>query len=395
MNLKCNLKSKAPKAFPAHLSPRKRGSRTLIRFFVFALLFSCLSGLPAEAAAKKEKPLKAPKYPRKSVWINSNPLSPKNFKGKTTLVYFWDYTSINCIREMDTLKNWYEVYHPYGFEMVWIHAPEFDFAKQKENVENAIKRLQITSPVVLDNDFKLWDAYKVRSWPTKILVNSQGVVEHTRAGEGHYRDTEKNIRKALKLLNPEVVLPETVFRKEPYNFSLKRCGPMTAETYVGSKRSNWWGGSIANDQWVNDDKATFFKDRGQRVERGFFLHGMWESHGDDFEHARQTDELTDYLGLVYLANEVYAMMRPKDKTAESRIYVTRDESPVPAEQRGVDLHVDEEGGTYFVMEEPRLYYLIQDEDEEPHELRLWTRAAGVSVHSFSFSNTCLSEFEHH
>lgn len=340
---------------------------------------------------QEEKLAKAQKFP-KGTWINSEPLDAKALKNQVTLIYFWDYSSINCIREMETIKSWAKIYRSQGFRVIWVHAPEFKVAGDPDRVRQAAARFGITQPIFLDNDFKLWDAYEVKSWPTKVLINKKGEVAAQFVGEENLFKTESKIRILLKKVNPKVKLPGRLVSSQQELYG-EYCGIMSGETYVGYKRAEWWGASIANQKWVPRDKPVMFKDRGQRVERGFFLNGFWENKEDDFVHARATNELTDYLGLVYMGREVYSMVNHEDAGSVQgpRVYVTRDDAPVPAEMRGRDLKEDEEGKTYFNIDGPRLYSLIANEDEEPHELRLWIQDAGVSVLSFAFSNQCLSE----
>lgn len=362
-------------------------------FFFFLVTGFLLTN--AQAGQPSGKLPQVPAFPKKGIWLNTAaPLNRQVFKEKLTLVYFWDYASINCVREIGILKKWHDLYHPYGLELIGIHSPEFYFAKDTNNVEKALERLKIFFPVFLDNEYKLWDAYKVQSWPTKFLVDDQGRIVHTQVGEGQHLNTEDKIREFLARINPGAILPDPASRAGGEKFSFEQCGMMSTETYTGYRKSNWWGASIANRQWVPPDQTVIFKDRGERVERGFFAQGLWSTREDYLEHARKTASLTDYLGLVYMAHEVYAMANLAKAKEAAKIYVTRDESPVPAEQRGIDLQEDENGGTYFVIGEPRLYYLIANEDPEPHELKLWTQSPGVGIHSFSFSNRCLSDFEH-
>ncbi len=278
--------------------------------------------------------------------------------------------------------------------MILEHAPEFPFAGKKENVKQALERLKISYPVILDNDFKLWEAFKVRAWPTKFLVDSEGEIVQTQVGENGFMVMESRIREMLQKLNAGVVLPEPMIHNEIEKYSIEKCGDMSSETYAGYKKATWWGAKIANRQWVPENNVLMFKDRGERTGRGFFAQGLWSNREDYFEHARTTDGLTDYLGLIYVAREVYALLKPSDNLGAARIYVTRDEGPVPPEHRGVDIKEDANGATYFLMQEPRLYYLISNEDEDPHEIKLWAQSAGVAINSFSFSNRCLSDFEH-
>lgn len=367
-----------------------------VLFCVFAILLLSLAvpyGFSAEKTKEKEKE-KVPAFPRKGIWLTERALDKKFFDDKVTLVYFWDYTSINSIRELGPLKKWDALYHPYGFQMIFIHAPEFPFAARRENVASAARRFKIAYPVFLDNDFKLWDAYKVRSWPTKILVNGSREIMYSNVGESGYVETEKEIRNLLRQIDPGAVLPPPVFDKEVEKYSVSKCGLMSNETYVGYKKAEWWGAEMANKQWMPHDKPITFKDRGERVEHGFFAEGVWTTREEDMEHARETPGVTDYLGLMYVASEVHAVFNNKGDAKDVRVYVTRDGEPVPLELRGRDVVEDESGKTYLALREPRLHYLIARDDKHFHELKLWIRNEGVSVNSFSFSNRCLSEFEH-
>lgn len=365
--------------------------KTLILTF-FLMLGGARS--PVIWAAAPQPPLeKAPEFSSKAVWLNSRPLKKKVFQKKVTLIYFWDYTSANCLRDLTYVKRWNEAYRPYGFQTVWIHAPEFEFAKIRGNVEAALKRYHIPSPVLLDNQFSMWELYKVYAWPGKVIVDGQGIITHRQMGEEQYLNTERVIREQIEALKPSVKLPAYVFQEEPVDFLKEECGMMTTETYIGYKRAHWWGGELANRQWSKPDGTTIFKDRGDRVQRGFFLHGLWSNHEDYFQHARETKKLTDYVGLIYYGSEVYSVLGPGESQKKARIYVTRDEAPIPKKKRGVDIQQDPKGRTYVELDHPRLYHLIHNEDEDQHEIKLWSKQQGVAIHSFSFANRCLSRLD--
>jgi len=88
-------------------------------------------------------------------WINSGPLSMKELKGKVVLIDIWDYTCVNCIRTLSYIKEWYEKYKDKGLVIIGVHTPEFDFAKERTNVEEAVHRFAIKYPVVMDNDYEI------------------------------------------------------------------------------------------------------------------------------------------------------------------------------------------------------------------------------------------------
>lgn len=368
---------------------------------IFALLLLC--GAPAvfsapssEKNAESEKSLRAaPSFPSRGEWINSGSKHPPAWKDRLTLVYFWDYTTINCLRELRMMDQWTKAYEPLGLEVIYVHAPEFAFASRRENVERAAARLGIQRPIYLDTDTRLWTGYGARSWPTKYLVDENGRITETRIGEGENIDFEIRIREELLKLNPGARLPDPVIQTEKDLFNVWDCGEMSTELYAGYKRAGWWGIEIANRPGVLPDQVLRYKDQGRRLERGIFLNGEWANREEYLEHTQKLSDWTAYLGGIYLGAEVYAVLSPPEKSdREVRLYLRRDNAPVPPEIRGRDVQIDETGETFLVLDEPRLYYLIQNEDEEFHEIKLMTRDPGVAVYVFSFANACLTDFDH-
>jgi hypothetical protein len=378
----------------------RTGFRILTLFCLAVLLGASAPG--AASAEDKKAPKsqeeefkKAPAFPSKGAWLQPGKLKKKKvFADKLTLVYFFDYSTINVIREFEYLRSWYETYHPYGFEIVMVHAPEFQFGYDKENVEAALKRMNLRYPVFLDNEGTLWHAYENGSWPTKHLVDAKGRILYSQVGEGNYVAAEEEIRKGLQALNPQASLPPSVVRTEQDRFNLWECGEMSTEIYVGYKRAGWWGVEIANLAQAQEDQTVRFEDDGRRLERGFFLRGLWTNREEYFEHSEGIEDHSDYMGIIYLGHELYGVMDQPAPGKKSRVYIRRDDEPVPAENWGADMKADESGNTFIEVDEPRLYYLIANEDQEFHELKLLVKDDKLAVYIFSFSNRCLSEFDH-
>ena len=78
-----------------------------------------------------------------------------------------------------------------------MHSPEFDEEREVENLRRAVASLGISYPVVTDNDYQTWNAYKVAAWPTVFLIDKQGRIRWTRVGEGDYDEAERVIQKLL------------------------------------------------------------------------------------------------------------------------------------------------------------------------------------------------------
>jgi len=50
----------------------------------------------------------APGFKGISRWLNSNPLTMAQLKGKVVLVDFWTYSCVNCVRTLPHVTGWYE-----------------------------------------------------------------------------------------------------------------------------------------------------------------------------------------------------------------------------------------------------------------------------------------------
>ena len=139
----------------------------------------------------------APEIKGIKAWINSEPLTIEEFRGKVVLVDFWTYSCVNCIRTFPYLREWNAKYADDGLVIIGVHSPEFEFEKDYSNVLRATQDNGITWPVAQDNDFETWQNYSNRFWPAKYLIDKEGVIRYTHFGEGAYDETEKQIRDLL------------------------------------------------------------------------------------------------------------------------------------------------------------------------------------------------------
>ncbi len=96
-----------------------------------------------------------------------------------------------------SLRDWHQKYRDQGLVVIGVHAPEFAYEHKLENVNEAIRRLDVPYPVTLDNDFSTWRAYRNRYWPTFYLIDKQGRIRYIHIGEGHYQQTEAAIQGLL------------------------------------------------------------------------------------------------------------------------------------------------------------------------------------------------------
>jgi cytochrome c biogenesis protein CcdA/thiol-disulfide isomerase/thioredoxin len=180
----------------------------------------------------------APPLHPDGVWINSEPFTLAQQRGKVVLIDFWTYSCINCLRTLPHLESWYARYHRQGLVIIGVHTPEFAFEHVASNVRAAVKRLKIAYPVVQDNRFKTWDNYANQYWPAEYLIDKTGHVRHTHFGEGEYDQTETLIRRLLGVSGSRAASKADT----------TPTGVMTPETYLGySRLQNYVGTTVAPD----------------------------------------------------------------------------------------------------------------------------------------------------
>src|SRR5215208_2542696 len=141
--------------------------------------------------------VRAPELTGGRSWLNTDkPLSIAALKGKVVLLDFWTYGCINCIHIIPDLKR-LEAKYPNNLVVIGVHSAKFENEKETENIRRIILRYEIEHPVYNDAEFKVWQSYGVRAWPTQILIDPAGYVIGAVSGEGNYDLIDQVIAKAV------------------------------------------------------------------------------------------------------------------------------------------------------------------------------------------------------
>jgi cytochrome c biogenesis protein CcdA/thiol-disulfide isomerase/thioredoxin len=257
------------------------------------------------AASRVDLPVytQAPDFSEISHWLNTpngRPLTLAGLRGKVVLVDFWTYSCINCLRTLPHLRAWYAAYHKDGLEIVGVHTPEFAFEHVLSNVEGAVRRLGVTWPVALDNDYGTWTAWSNQYWPADYLVDQTGAVRAYSFGEADYAKTEHDIRELLAVTGRGTSVPD-----------LTPTEAQTPETYLGWERLD--PGRYAGTAVVQDRPAQY------RLAASVPQNAI--SYGGPWTIGAQTATagLGARLDLHYHAKDVYIVLAGK-----GRVRVTRD-----------------------------------------------------------------------
>ena len=70
--------------------------------------------------------------------------------------------------------------------VVGVHSAKFPAEKETENVRMAILRYEIGHPVINDSEFRVWQSYGCRAWPTLIFIDPNGKIVGKHEGEIPY-----------------------------------------------------------------------------------------------------------------------------------------------------------------------------------------------------------------
>jgi DNA-binding beta-propeller fold protein YncE len=135
---------------------------------------------------RQEGRVRAPELVGGRGWLNTDkPLTLAGLRGKVVLLDFWTYGCVNCMHVIPDLKRLEEKY-PKELVVIGVHSAKFENEKETENIRRIVLRYGVEHPVVNDADFRIWNAYAVRAWPTQVLIDPAGYVVGQAAGEGNY-----------------------------------------------------------------------------------------------------------------------------------------------------------------------------------------------------------------
>ena len=282
-----------------------------------------------------------------SGWLNSPGLDLAALKGKVVLVDFWAYSCINCQRAIAHVNAWYETYRDDGFVVIGVHTPEYAFEHVPANIAAGTKRLGVTYPVAIDNDYKTWDSYANQSWPADYLIDASGAIRFTSAGEGQYPETESLIRSLLGKADPGRSLPAAT--QVPDRTPTTRQSP---ETYLGGKRAAYYEGTDPLAAGTHTYRYPADIRPGH-----YALDGTW-TIGDEAITAGDKASI----GLYFLAGDVYL-----DVSGTGTLTV----------------RVDQQTTTYQVRGAPDIHTILHRDTPQTGLLQV-TLSPGLSAYSFTF-----------
>jgi len=330
-----------------------------------------------EKAIKQKSRLyqEAPELRGIAGYINTDSdIKIEDLKGKVVLIDFWTYTCINCIRTMPYLKSWYDKYTDDGLVIVGVHTPEFEFEKKIENVKDAVEKYELKYPIVQDNDYSTWRAYKNRFWPRKYLIDIDGFIRYDHIGEGAYAQTEKVIQELLnermERIGSEKLQEKEDKPIEKIDVEFGKVG--TPEIYLGY---GFTRGNFGNEEGLQPNQIIDYNIPLIVKPNKVYLEGKWKINKDD-------SELISEEGRIFLGYDAKVVNVVVGSDAGSEIEVFVDTDSLSESKLGADVEI-KDGKSIAIINEERLYNLV-DYKYDTGLLELRIKGKGFKINAFTF-----------
>jgi cytochrome c biogenesis protein CcdA/thiol-disulfide isomerase/thioredoxin len=330
--------------------------------------------LKTTAVAGSEFPVEGtmPSLRGATAWLNSPPLTPQELRGKVVLVDFWTYSCINCLRSLPYIEAWARKYKDHGLVVIGIHAPEFAFEEDIDNVRRAVRDLGVTYPVALDNDLKIWQAFNNEYWPAHYFIDAQGRIRHHHFGEGEYDESERVI---------QTLLNEAGYANVPGGIVNPHAGGALAaadnsemqspETYVGYAR----GENFVSGTPVQDSPHLYVTPAAPELNQ-WGLGGNWTIG----KQATVLDSAPGTIIFRFHARDLHLVLGAAAGNKPVHFRVTIDGKP-PGDAHGVDTDAAGNG----TVTEQRLYQLIRQKGAiTDHTFAIEFLDPGVQAFAFTF-----------
>jgi cytochrome c biogenesis protein CcdA/thiol-disulfide isomerase/thioredoxin len=305
-------------------------------------------------------------------WSNSKPLAADDLKGKVVLVDFWTYSCINCLRAIPYVRAWAEKYRDHGLVVIGVHAPEFAFERNVDNVKAAISTLKIGYPVAIDNEYKIWRAFENEYWPAHYFIDANGMIRHHHFGEGEYDESERVIQKLLTDAGDRNVPTDIVaVNASGAEAASAKADVESPETYIGYDRIDHFvsPGGVVQD-------ASHVYEAGSPQMNEWSLAGNWTIVNE----RALLNEKDGSIVYRFHARDLHLVLGPAANGTPVRFIVTID-GKVPGASHGVD--VDSEG--QGVVTAQRLYQLVRDPGAVmDHTFEIRFLDPGAQAYAFTF-----------
>ncbi|WP_158804723.1 MULTISPECIES: cytochrome c biogenesis protein DipZ [unclassified Acidisoma] len=280
-------------------------------------------------------------------WLNSPPLTAEGLRGKVVLVDFWTYSCINCLRSLPYIEAWAQKYRSQGLVVIGVHAPEFAFERNIDNVRQAVKDLKLDYPIAIDNNYAIWRAFNNQYWPAHYFIDAKGQIRYHHFGEGEYDQSEKVIQQLLAEAGKGAVPHDIVAVDGSGAEAAADVSDIASpETYIGYQRAE----NFASPGGAVPDASHVYATAPQLTLNQWALGGDWTVKGEN----ATSNAGEGRIAYRFHARDLHLVLGPSSDGKPVRFRVLIDGKP-PLADHGAD--VDAQGnGT---IDGQRLYQLVR------------------------------------
>jgi thiol-disulfide isomerase/thioredoxin len=287
-------------------------------------------------------------------WLNSEPLTQADLNERVVLIDFGTYTCINWLRTLPHIRAWAEKYREHGLLVVGIQTPEFKFEQNLDSVRREVRARGIDWPVVVDNDYEIWEAFSNHYWPALYFVDREGVIRHHHFGEGQYEQSERVLQQLLGLAAEGVVTVVGEGDEAEADWAHLN----SPETYLGYERTG---------NFASPDRLKL---------------NQWALSGD-WTRERERISLNAAGGRIlfrFQARDVHLVLRRTGPGEPVPFRVLLD-GEGPGAAHGVDADADGNGQ----LDEDRMYQLVRQAGAvQERTFEITFHAGGVEAYVFTF-----------
>lgn len=308
-------------------------------------------------------------------WLNSSPLTAEALRGKVVLVDFWTYSCINCLRTLPYVKAWAEKYRDQGLVVIGVHAPEFAFERNIDNVRKAAHDLGVTYPIAIDNNYAIWRAFNNQYWPAHYFIDAQGRVRFHHFGEGEYDKSEAVIRQLLAEAGHADVTKVAMTAgnaMQGVEIPADSDALRSPETYVGYARAE----NFVSPGGARQDQTKDYTTPTSLALNDWGLAGSWKIGEEQATLERANGRIV----YRFHARDLHLVLGPGADGKPVRFRVTID-GQAPGASHGTDVTADGSG----MITGQRLYQLVrQSGDIRDRTFAIEFLDAGAQAYAFTF-----------
>ena len=152
------------------------------------------------------------------MWLNSEPISLSDLKGKVILLRWWTGTCPFCVNSGSALNEFHVEYADRGLAVIGMFHPKPEPGKaEMETIKRAVRKLKFKFPIAIDNRWKTLQRYWLNAadreyTSVSFIVDKEGIIRYVHPGpeyhatgiDGHescvrdYRELKQSIEDLLK-----------------------------------------------------------------------------------------------------------------------------------------------------------------------------------------------------